>query len=268
MSELYIDFANDGVDDGLCNGALPREDAPGENFAMFASRFTAIPRSQWKALAELIGEDGIERLITNIKNQGREGTCTSQEVASAIETVWNGTFGLAHWVQLSPISLYKQCARGPNTGSSVSCIVKTAQDKGALPVDTPENKAWMESVGLNPAHVMPATGFYSKYPQDWEQTAQHFRIDEVFDIDNFDEFISALLKGFPVSYGRKGHSILGVRLVYKNGQPHIKYLNSWGDWGDDGYGYDSERFVSGSISQYGAFAIRSVHIPPFMTGVS
>jgi len=267
IDDALIDIDNDGVDDGLFNGALPREDAYGENFRTFASEFDVIPRDQWKDLAAAITDAGsIEALIQKIKNQGREGTCTSQQTASAIEVIWNLTFSPKHWVELSPISLYKQCARGPNTGSSVSCIMKTAQVKGALPVGTPENLAWMEEMGLNTAHVMDPTGFYQKYPQDWEQTAQYFRVDEVFDINSFDEFITALLMGFPVSYGRAGHSILGVRLVFKDGKPYIKYLNSWGDWGDDGYGYDSERFVAGSISKYGAFAVRSVHVPHFMTG--
>jgi hypothetical protein len=257
----YIDFANDEVDDGLFNGCVPREDAPGDNFAVFSSKFRTIPRDEWIELPE---DESNKALIQKIKNQGREGTCTANGCASGIECAWNMTFGTDRWVELSPISLYKQCARGPNTGSSVSCIMKTARELGALPVDTPENRAWMESVGLNPAHVMDATGFSQRYPQDWEQTAQHFRVDEVFDIESFDEFITALQKGFVVSYGRKGHSILGVRAVRKSGQWCIEYANSWGDWGADGYGYDTEQFVSGSIRQYGAIAIRNCHVPTFM----
>ncbi|MCP4166046.1 MAG: hypothetical protein GY759_09160 [Chloroflexi bacterium] len=267
MSNIIIDFANDGVHDGLFNGALPREDNHGENFATFASEYpTLIPRDQWESLAAAIDDEGsIEALVQKIKNQRQEGTCTANEVASAIEIIWCLTFGVGSWVELSPISLYKQCARGPNSGSSVSCIVKTAQNIGALPVDNEKNRAWMESVGLNPAHVLDAVGFSQRYPQDWEQTASSFRIKEVFDIGSFEEFITALLMGFPVCYGRKGHSILGVRLVFIDGKPHIKYLNSWGDWGDNGYGYDSERFVANAIAQYGAFAVRTCYVPDFMS---
>ncbi len=269
MTETYVDFANDHVDDGLFNGALPREDNYGENFRTFESEFEVIPRDQWKDLAAAIDDAGsIEALVQKLKNQGREGTCTANEVASAIEVIWNLTFGPKHWVELSPISLYKQCGTSANSGSSVSCVVGTAQKLGALPVDNELNREWMASVGLNTSHVMDAVGFSQRYPQDWEQTAQYFRIDEVFDINTFDEFITALLMGFPVCYGRKGHSILGVRLVFRNGKPHIKYLNSWGNWGDEGYGYDSESFVSGSIRKYGAFAVRSVHVPDFMTGAA
>ena len=72
--------------------------------------------------------------------------------------------------------------------------------------------------------------------------------------------MSALLAGFPVVGGRQGHAICYVRLVLVNGVLKLKYANSWGVWGDFGYGYDSLDLMAANIKSYGAWALRSVRI--------
>jgi len=265
MTDFIYDFDNDGTDDGLFNGCVPREDRLGENHTLFSSAgIETIPRDQWEETPE---NESNKMLVAKIKNQKQESSCTANNTTQNHEVLWNLMFGKEHWVELSPISIYRHCNGGRDRGSSVPCCMKAIRDIGALPANTPRNIAFMEKHGLNTDHVMDLTGYKQKYPQDYEQTAQHFRIEETYDIANFDEFGTALQSGFTVSYGRAGHSICGVRLVYRNGKWCIEYANSWSpQWGNNGYGYDTESYVKGSISRYGAIAVRTVVSPTFMQG--
>jgi hypothetical protein len=44
--------------------------------------------------------------------------------------------------------------------------------------------------------------------------------------------------------------------MQKNGRYVVKYANSWGNWGDQGFGYDSEGQMR--MSAGWAFAVRQV----------
>jgi hypothetical protein len=78
-------------------------------------------------------------------------------------------------------------------------------------------------------------------------------------VRSYDGFITALLRGYPVVYGRSGHSICAVRPVFKGNKLYVKYANSWGNWGENGYGYDSENMIRAGASW--AFAVRTVVDP-------
>jgi hypothetical protein len=126
--------------------------------------------------------------------------------------------------------------------------------RGILPLDNPENRAKFANM------VMPATGFYEKFPTGWEQVAKLFRYDERFIIRSTEGIISALLNGHPVVVGREGHSICYCRPMWRSGRLVVKYANSWNStWGDQGYGYDSLNQIRKSASW--AFAIRSIIVP-------
>lgn len=184
--------------------------------------------------------------------------CTSNAGTQGWEVLHNEAFGKEAWIELSPISLYKRVGRSPSSGSTVSDNVREMRDIGALPTNAEKTK--LETMGLNPAHTMPETGFSTPFPQGWKETAKYFRIQEYFDVESIEGFFSALLSGFAVHYGRAGHSILGVSAVFnqsKNGF-YICYANSWApSWGENGFGYDSEGYVRDSINRYGAFAYRT-----------
>ena len=68
--------------------------------------------------------------------------------------------------------------------------------------------------------------------------------------------MTALLLGMPVWYGRASHCICALRPLKTKGVWTIKYVNSWGAWGDSGCGYDTESFLKARMGQYGAFAPR------------
>jgi hypothetical protein len=159
-------------------------------------------------------------------------------------------------MELSPISIYRFVANGPGSGSTISGNLRRLRDVGALPVDSDINRELLRKAGLSEDHVLKATGYYQQFPSGWESTAEYFRGLEFLDISSFEGIVSAILEGFPVCYGRAGHAICGVKVVKRNGVWTIKYANSWGNWGESGFGYDTESYISSAIRSYGAWALR------------
>jgi len=256
---LDVDFGSAAsvVRRGL--GCTPRSDRPGDRFSVFERSFDLLPRSRW---AELIDEHvSMEILPQETKDQKNEGSCTSNASSQDFECVRVAELGAENWIKTSPISLYKRCAPGPNSGSSLSDNLHELVTRGILPSDTPENRNRAKRLGLEIEHFHPDTGYYTPLPTGWEDTAALFRADEVFDIQSFDGLMSALLYHWPVVYARSGHCILAVRPVRDRNKFYLKYLNSWGQWGENGYGYDSESAVSWAISLYGCFVVRSTIVP-------
>jgi hypothetical protein len=246
----------------LATGCKPRDDKPGQFFSFFADHNDIIPRGEWDGLVE--NDVSVEELVEKIKNQRNEGTCASNATGQCGEIITNLTYGEQFWIELSPIAVYRWIAGGPNTGSTISGNLRQYRDVGFLPVDTPRNRQILELAGLNPNHVLKETGYYQQFPSGWKETARHFQADEWMEISNFEGMATASLLDFPICYGRSGHAICGVKLVKRNGQWHIKYANSWGNWGSSGgkfsygFGYDSESFISRAIRSYGAWALRSI----------
>lgn len=176
--------------------------------------------------------------------------CVANACAQAHEIIQAKQSGKENVIPLSAISLYKRIGSSAQSGAMVSDGLDEMASRGILPLDTPENRA---QFGLA---CMPATGFRTKYPENWEATAKQFTADEWFIVDNVAELITALLNQHPVVVGRSGHSICYCDPVYKDGSLLVKYANSWGNWGESGFGYDSLRMIRSSASW--AFALRSV----------
>lgn len=193
----------------------------------------------------------LDLLVVNIFNQGREGSCVANAYSQAHQIVQAEQFGKDKVVKLSAISLYKQIGSSPSSGANVGNGFNKVNSVGILPLDTPENRSAFK-------HVMPATGFYEKYPNGWQETAKLFRGHEGHKITSIQGLKSALCSGHPVVVGRSGHSICYTRLMIKGRDTVVKYANSWGNWGDNGFGYDSESMIRQSASY--CFAIRSVTV--------
>jgi hypothetical protein len=242
------------------SGVLPEVDPPGKRgFELFGNVAATIPRGEWRDLVEL--SSGAEAYVRKIKNQRSEGSCVSNATTSAFECIWNRSLGLDAWVEMSAISLYKRCGSSPGSGSMLSTNLREMRDVGALPTNTAENKQRLEAMGCDSSDVMPETGFYTAFPSGWKDTAKFFRFQEVVELSGLDEIASALLENKPVVFARAGHCIMGVRLVYDNGQYAVKYANSWGAWGDNGYGYDTESYFKRSGAANWAFMPVANHIP-------
>ena len=231
----------------------------------FGDTMSIIPRSKWQEECEKLEGNSLDLLVSRLYDQKQEGACVSNAAGQAHEIMQAVQYGKSQVVHLSAISLYKRCGRSPGSGSMLSDNLREMRTVGVLPLDNPENRK------LFGEHVMPNTGFYSQYPDGWQETAKLFRGDEWWEIDSVDELISAQLLGYPVVVGRSGHSIVYVRPFYKNGRLYNLYCNSWGEgWGQaggtfkSGFGVDSESYIRNSA--YWAFALRSVVVPQFSIG--
>jgi hypothetical protein len=221
-------------------------------FQSYADVVPTIPESQWPAEAEKIkaAGGGCSALVTRIYDQKSEGSCVANACSQAHEICQAIQNGKENVVPLSAISLYKRIGRSAQSGAMVSDGLDEMAEKGVLPLDTPENRAKFGDC------VMPNTGFRTAYPSGWEAVAAKFTAHEWFIVDTLAELITALIHQEPVVVGRSGHSICYCDPVYDNGKLLVKYANSWGNWGENGYGYDSLSMIRSSASW--AFALRSV----------
>jgi hypothetical protein len=74
-----------------------------------------------------------------------------------------------------------------------------------------------------------------------------FRVTKAAKAQGTEMIASALLKKRTGIYGRSRHCVPPVYLDFDGNSPMAAYANSWGEWGDQGFGYDSERVFSGLI---------------------
>lgn len=262
------DFQSATVNRGRHLGCAPRTDKPGDHAPIFEESFPLIPRAEWAGLvAEADAAGGmLDRLIVHRYDQDGEGTCTSNQEAQGDNVLQAIAFGKENVIPVSPISMYMQCAPGPSTGSAVGDLIDQHMRVGALPLDTPAARRIM---GAHWTQGMDAVGYNKrKYWDGWETTAKHFRVAEAYDVTSEDGFITALLRGWPVGYGRSGHSILAVGVAMKSGTAYVRYINSWGAWGEtrhgiQAYGYDSPSMYGSGARRYGCNAKISILVPPW-----
>lgn len=207
-----------------------------------------------RAMEQMEAEGGgADKLVTRIYDQRQEGSCVANATSQSHEIVQALQFGLENVVHLSAISLYKRIGRSPQSGAMVSDGIDEMRKRGILPLDTPENRARFGG------SVMPNTGFSTPYPPGWEETAKQFAGFEGHVVESVQGILSALCNQHPVVVGREGHSICYCRVIDRSGKRVVKYANSWGNWGDEGFGYDTENQIRKSANW--AFALRSVVVP-------
>ncbi len=216
---------------GKATGCLIRAKPFAAMAPAFSDVLKVIPRDQW---GDLIGQVSLKDNVTTILDQNSTGSCATESAAQ-------GIMALRAWehqpyVALNPWSIYAFTSGGVDRGSNI---------------DT--NLDYLARVGCLPESIWPRSkGWQRKPPQSLlDEHACDFRIAEWFDIATVDEIGTALLKGFPVVFGWRGHSCLFVELLDRD---KALYVNSWGaDWGDAGFGILS---LSAVNFNYGAFAIR------------
>jgi len=198
---------------------------------MAADSIKVIPSGEWDAAAKELGDD-LRRKVWVVLNQGQVGSCATESTAAA--TMISRSIVGAEQVLLNPLFIYHTTSGGRDAGSSIDDNLEFARDYGIAPESVwPRSKGWQ-----------------AKPSEEAIQVAKQYRIEEFYDISNINEFVSALLLGFPVVFGSNGHAVTAVQHMGR--YPLI--LNSWGDWEDHGFGqWCSYNAINWN---YGAWALR------------
>jgi hypothetical protein len=136
----------------------------------------------------------------------------------------------------NPLFAYYTTSGGRDNGSVIGDNVEHLRDYGACP-----EEVWPRSKGFR---AEPSSQAY--------KIAAFFKLKEFFYIETIDEFVSGLLQGYDIHAGYDGHAVIFDR--YLGGQK-VEFKNSWGAWGDDGFG---PLPLSKIYFPYGAYAYKLV----------
>lgn len=217
-----------------------------DDFESFGSARFMIPQGEWRDIAERI-EARIRELVRVIMNQGREGACVGFATTQAVHVRSSFQFPSQLFRELSGMSLYNRIGRSAQSGAMMSDGARESAEDGILPLDTPANRQLYK-------HVYRPRGFVGERRMNqevpgWESTAELFK-PTWLRINSFSAWMSALLQGMPIMYGRQGHAICSLLPKFHRGDWWVGYLNSWGEWGDvvnsklpHGMGWDSRRVI-------------------------
>ena len=243
----FIDVDLLEIPDCQSAGALDGDgELMGDPFGDFEAENLMVPRADWEDLAGAMAPT-LAKCVRTVHNQGREGSCVANACCGAYEQAAFIQFGPSVYRELSPMSLYERIGRTAQSGAYIPDGIRELSDRGVLPADNADNRDRYDI-------VYPPTGFNPRRLArlDWEPVGALFRTSRVLKVNTFDAWISALLRGCPIVYGRQGHAIYSHRPVKDGYTWYAGYVNSWGrSWGDvvnddvgRGLGYDSERVIS------------------------
>ena len=218
---------------GVNRGLEPGDGfASQEGYAGVAEPFPdelLIPRSEWRARIEEIERRGLGRADiardagVKIKNQANTNYCWGNSPTWVTElTRYLQGQG---YVELSAASVCAQVANFRNVGG---------WGRNAL--------EWIVEHGIIPVSLWPANAIDRRLASEENRTAgRSFRGQEwwVGESRNYDQFMSALLRGFPVSAGYNWwrHQVSPCQPKWLDGEAAPIIANSWSEaWGERGYG--------------------------------
>ena len=166
--------------------------------------------------------------------------CVGFGTAQALETTLTRRYGVKHYVPLAGMDVYSWIGRTISSGAYIPDGMSHVSNYGCLPLDTSENRERYDVVRGRLDYTR------NRGPDGWQDVAKLFRVTQWAKCYGEDEIASALLCGFCGTVGRSRHCVPYCRLVHNGGKFYAGYANSWsGDWGDGGWGYDSERVFDG-----------------------
>jgi len=211
-------------------GVLPRKSRLGEWCPRASEHIKLIPRGEWE---ERAADISLRPHVHTVLDQGSVGSCATESTAGGIMVArsMQGVARREDHVVLNPWFIYQETSGGRDRGSNID-----------------SNLAFARKYGCASEAVWPRSkGWRAKPSEEAFADAMKYRIEEFYDIASVDEFVSAVLTGFPVVYGSAGHSVLRVEYMLD--------LNSWGEaWKDGGFGLWAS--LNAINWGYGAFAIR------------
>jgi hypothetical protein len=134
----------------------------------------------------------------------------------------------------NPLFLYYTTSGGSDRGSVIGDNLELARDSGCCP-----EEVWPRS-----------KGFRAEPSEEAYTIARFFKLREFFYVETIQQFVSALLQGYKIHAGYSGHAISFCRYLKDR---TVEYKNSWGAWGDNGFGSLS---LSKIYFGYGAYAYK------------
>lgn len=261
---------------GVKDPNMPLGQIPGVPIFGEALGDKVIPENEWLDAINAEHAVKLSESVWTVLNQGSVGSCASEGITGGCILV-RALSGRKN-VLCNPYGIYGRVNGGSDSGSSLQDNIAFVRKYGCFPESVwPRSKGW---------RAQPTEAAY--------EAASHYKLDESYDINNssasqfYAEFFSALMLGFPVYFGYPGHAILACDVVeeskappeaiecaniidawirstgYKYKEPcptglvdtlYIKYLNSWGNWGDNGFGYLRANRIE---RYYGAYALRTM----------
>lgn len=228
----------------------------------FGAEFSAdwlINEKDWRDVyeAKVKTNDFLVRYNLKINDQNPESSCVCNAAETCIRVIYTRQLGTKWSIDFSPMSLYTRICSSRHSGSYMVDALNESKLNGILPERTEKNeKLFRHMLHQNTPWIRE-----SQLPAGWQQTAKHFRPLEWHRLPKDDRaFMSALLQGMPICYGRDGHSIAALDPYWDEGNRRwlAKYAQSYGtETGDNGYQYDTRRMWETD----GAWCLRAMTVP-------
>ena len=174
-----------------------------------------IPRKYWPEMAANKWHQRRRRQFRWTFDQGSIGSCAA-ESAYAGKGACDMRQGQP-MVFTNPLFAYQDTSGGRDNGSVIGDNVEHMQIHGCCP-----EEVW-------PRHK----GFREEPSAEAKRIAAFFKLGPVFYGETVDEFVSALGEGYNAHAGYSGHAVMFLRYL---GRMLAEFKNSWGDWGDNGFG--------------------------------
>lgn len=193
-----------------------------------------IPRDYWDDLAASQWHESKDEWVRFILDQDGVGSCAAESKDGATQAI--ACRQGEPMVYPNPWATYHFTSGGVDRGSVIGDNLEFARDDGCIPEEIwPRSKGWKARPS---PRALEIAGF--------------FRLREFYHVRNVDEFVSALLQGYIVHAGYDGHAVYFTRYL---GKGRLRFPNSWGNWGDNGFGTLA---TSKIYFGYGAYAYRVV----------
>ena len=198
------------------------------------STLTTIPENYWDELAASEWHQSKTENYLYTSDQNSVGSCAAESANNtkhALDTMQGQPL-----IVYNPFGMYYTTSGGRDNGSVIGDNLEFARDKGCFPEEIwPRSNGWRKQ---------PSSEAY--------KIAAYFKLREFFYIENISEFVSALLQGYYVHAGYSGHA---VSFCCYLGKGVLKFKNSWGEWGENGFGNLKTSQINFG---YGAYAYKDI----------
>lgn len=198
------------------------------------TNITIIPENYWDELSSSQWHQIKTERYLYTSDQNGIGDCAAESKDNTKHAL--DTFHGQPLIIYNPLGTYYTTSGGRDNGSVIGDNLEFGREKGCFP-----EEVWSRSNGWK---KQPSNEAY--------EIASYFKIREFFYVEDIKEFVSALLQGYYVHAGYSGHA---VSFCCYMGRGVLKFKNSWGDWGENGFGTLKASQINFG---YGAYAYKDI----------